>query len=97
MKNRIKYTDEEIESFLDSLDDHDKFSVTLKLLSSTVFARIGKEEVKSIFRNEKGHNDEIGVFATDLIGFLFEVPLRDVPLYIQSFPDFAKWRLRIGK
>ena len=97
MEKRIRYTDEEIYSFLNGLDDDDKFSVTLKLIFTTIYTLISKNDIIDIFKKEKGENVELGVFSIDLMGFLFEVSLKDVPLYLNSFPDFAKWRLRIGK
>lgn len=33
----------------------------------------------------------------ELKNFIHYTLLKEVPLYIRSFPDFVKWRLRIGK
>ena len=33
----------------------------------------------------------------ELINFIHNVPFEEVALYINTFPDFAKWRLSIGE
>lgn len=35
--------------------------------------------------------------VSSLRHFIHTVPLRNVPMYINTFPEAAKWRLEIGK
>jgi hypothetical protein len=40
---------------------------------------------------------EIRLITNSLITFLRRIPLTKVPLYINSFPELANWRMSIGK
>ena len=36
-------------------------------------------------------------YLEELYRFLLDVPLEDVPLYLDRYPDIAKWRLEIAR
>jgi hypothetical protein len=53
--------------------------------------KLFKRDVKRIIKERSP------VFSQELTKFLHDVPLDDVPLYINDYPNFVKWRLTIAK
>lgn len=51
----------------------------------------------NIHRRLYNHGQIHALAMLKVRNFLIEQPLIKVPLFINEFPDFAKWRLRIAK
>jgi len=56
------------------------------------------EPVEQIFEKYRLEECKLEqIFLIEVKKFLFVEPLEKVPLFINDFPELARWRLRIGK
>jgi len=101
------YTDEEIKNLLDSLewgnnnwpyDDYDEAFTYIQVAPqppgepADIRQKMLLIEILRLFTDIKAPFHD-----RHLQQFLLTVPLDDVPLYINTYPELANWRLRIGK
>ena len=95
----MNYTEEDILTFIQAHKWYKDGPAAYAGLSLDVclVAIRGKERKlfkKDLFRIPKGGSPG---YEEGLSYFLHAVPLEDVPLYLEDFPDFSMWRLTIAK
>jgi len=97
MSSLERYTEEDICSLLDSVRHIDRIPIVSYLEKQTLVHFAYLYEVAGIFKFEYDEKNISDLVTSDLRNFLFKVPLEEVPLYCNDFPNFAIWRLSIGK
>jgi len=90
----VEYNQEEIEVLknilvwrIDTEDFLHFTKITVHENTLTIWAHELEERVNRLNRHTQYY----------IWGFLHDTPLHDVPLYINSIPELARWRLMIAK
>ena len=92
-----KYTREEVEALAEMFNERNCKKAFTRPLSK---GASGDDALRIGFRTIMGWHifgEEVQKIVEEHIPFLFDVPLKKVPLYINKFPAVAKWRLKCGK
>lgn len=67
----------------------------IKIKKGELFIRV--RYLFSVIHNSKRKNGEDSPILRKIHKFLFKTEFKDIALFINDLPDFASWRLRIGK
>lgn len=96
-----RYTKEELDQltlfFLNKMKEDYALFTHIKINGSEVEVRY-MDVTKIIYNSVDSH--EINTCMTPLIKLyevLYRVPFKELPLFINDFPEIAAWRLGIGK
>ena len=87
-----------------SIDNFHKIGIRLRYRKGFVDHFIDRHEISLVLDYPNtdwfklGHEGLIHEYMmSETKKFLFDVSLNKVPLFINSFPELARWRLKIGK
>ena len=102
-----KYTIEEVNSLLPKLPMFTRQSVfdspfyridTNYGEKGCYIGVVAEDFINSLLSGDAYYLGERDDFALNhMKRFLFEIPIEQVPLHLDVFPEIAKWRLKIGK
>lgn len=90
----IDYSEDEIKELIDKLHNPINLIYNRK---SILFVGVQKYEIRAVFVREYDHTSIEDLITKELRQFLFEEPFDRVPMFVNIYPEFTSWRLRIGK
>lgn len=102
-RNLIRYNKKEKDILFDSLETDRRISIHVKFRKGFVDHFLSRHEIIVLLNHPDTDwgGGSMGIIYKLMVNetkkFLFEVPLNKVPLYFNSFPELARWRLKIGK
>lgn len=95
-----KYTEKDIRILLENVTLNSSIPINSVVGGHLFKRRIPMYDIVQLFSTSIV-NREKGLIHIHMLAtikeFLDNEPLKKVPLFINSLPDLAKWRLRIGK
>lgn len=97
------YTSKEFEDLINYLEDNRSdgswsLHVGLSLKLNGFEISITKNDLMNVVFSPKAKNIFTGsLMIKEIFNFIHVKPLRKIPLYINTYPELASWRMRIGK
>lgn len=102
-----EYTSEELNMLIDSIVGLNESNVRFSLDKNPTVDVIIRGKItalscdlliKIVLNNPTLYfENQYNIFCKEMYAFIYYIPLEEVPLYIQTMPKIAKWRLKIGK
>lgn len=96
--NQNQFAIEELNNLMDTFKMHgsaENYSTTIDVNGTTIYPY--KDDLLLAIYSPKDVKKEKNSSLDMFIRLLHEEPLENVPLYINTLPVLAKWRLEIGK
>lgn len=94
----INYTKEEIEQLTPTFVEIGNSTANKVFIALNEYDRIEYSKLISIVYNPENVDiDQLDELGNRILELIYYEPLENVPLFINVFPDIAKWRLQIGK